>query len=364
MTPNINKIIRTLTLIFLLFLNTSCKSEGENNKNEVLTKTTEKIQPKDSSDNTELEESDEGIDGDIYEFYNCYYFRQNDNDIPNINESQVYEHYKNSKIKIGKEKISINNKTYKYTVETTEALKLFRHKYEAEAFIKSFKYAFDTDLTKKSVEYYWIDPGESLGIELQDIVYEGYKIIKYKDLIFLKKYEGYMICYKKRDKSISKNLETCKLPFYTGRAKQYCNENRDDMYKFLCEEYPIHIIEKDKKLKTELEKYIPNKNLQYYYKLETGINDIKTLVVVTEHQEESTGDLFLITLKNDKVVSLLEDTSKIFLDSDSNNFFHSFNFEVLPDLSIIIYEDNQMKPKNKIISRYKINTNGTFSKVK
>ena len=360
----LKQTFKTITLIFLLFLNTSCKSEGENKKNEVLTKTTEKIQPKDSSNDTVLKESDESIDGDMYEFYQCFYPRQKQSDYPNIEDDEIYTHYKNLKIKIGKEEISINNKLYKYTVEATEALKLFRHKYEAEAFIKSFKYGFGIDLTKKNVEYYWISPGESLGIELQDIVYEGYKIIKYKDLIFLKEYEGYMICYKKRDKSISKNLETCKLPFYTGRAEYYCREGMRDTYNFLCEEYPIHTIEKDKKLKTELEKYIPNKNLQYYYKLDTGLSDINTLVVVTEHEEESTGDLFLITLKNDKVVSLLEDTSKIFLDSDSNNFFHAHNFEVMPDLSIIIYNDNQMRPKNKIVSRYKINTNGTFSKVK
>ena len=173
-----------------------------------------------------------------------------------------------------------------------------------------------------------------------------------------------MICFKKVNKLIAKNQDICKLPFYTGRAEQYCKENRDDIYKFLCEEYPIHIIEKDKKLKTELEKYIKNENLLYYYKLDTGLSDIKTLVVVTEHEEESAGDLFLITLKNDKIISLLEDDSKVFLDEDSNNFFHAHNFEVMPNLSIIIYNDNQMRPKNKVVARYKINTNGTFSKVK
>ena len=41
----------------------------------------------------------------------------------------------------------------------------------------------------------------------------------------------------------------------------------------------------NKKLKIELEKYIKNKILLYYYKLDTGLSDINTLVVVTEHEE-------------------------------------------------------------------------------
>ena len=355
MIPNINKIIRILTLSFLLFLNSSCKSEGENKKNEVLTKTTEKAEPKDSI-NTALEETETNIDGEDYQFYQCFYPRQKESNYPDIYEDEIYKHYKNLKIKIGKEEVSINNKSYKYTIETTEASKLFRYKYESEAAVKSFKYGFDIDITKKSIEYYWIDPGESLGIELQDIVYEGYKIIKFNDLIFLKDYEGYMICFKKVNKLIAKNQDICKLPFYTGRTEQYCREGMRNIFKFFCEEYPIHKIEEDKKLKIELEKYIKNKILLYYYKLDTGLSDINTLVVVTEHEEESAGDLFLITLKNDKVIALLKD--------DSDDFFHASNFEVNPDLSITVYDDNQMRPKNKVLSKYKINSNGTFLKIK
>jgi hypothetical protein len=364
MIPNINKIIRILTLSFLLFLNTSCKSEGENKKNEVLTTTTEIIELKDSSD-IELKESDKSIDGDTYEFYQCFYLNKDEYDNPTLYEDQIYNHFKDLKIKIlNKNTISINGNKSPFSIENIDSKKYFRRDYEYKSAIKSFKYGFDIDIENKKLKYLWLDPLKNTESPFKELFEEGGNALVFNDLIFLKKYEGYMICYKKRDKSINKNENTCKLPFYTGRAEKYCREGMKGTFKFLCEEYPIHYIEKDKNLKTELEMCIKNKILLYYYKLETGISDISTLVVVTEHEEESTGDLFLINIKNNKVVSLLEDNSKIFLDNDSNNFFHAHNFEVMSDLSIIIYEDNQMRPKNKVIAKYKITSSGTFSKIK
>ncbi len=353
MIPNINNIFRILGLNFLIFLNISCKLEGENKKNENLTKTTEKVQLKDSTDIV-LEKTDKNID--TYKFYQCFYLNKDEYDNPNVYEDQIYNHFKNLKIEISnKNTISINGSKSIFSIENINSKKYYRRDYEYKHAIKFFKYGFDIDIENKKLQYIWLDPIKYLEKPFNELFEEGGSALIFNDLIFLKNYESYMICFKKINQSNSKNENICKLPFYTGRAEKYCKDNRGDIYKFLCEEYPIHNIEKDKKLKTELEKYIPQKALLYYYKLETGLNDITTLVVVTEHEEESYGDLFLVNLKDNKVISILDD--------EKNDFFHAMNFEIKSDLSIIVYEDNIMRPKEKINSIFKIDDKGSFNRM-
>ncbi|CAM3791646.1 hypothetical protein FLGE108171_15165 [Flavobacterium gelidilacus] len=350
MTLNINN--RNLISLYfflitsLLFL--SCK--GNNRKEQV---NNEENIYKDSK--VKLEEQNK--QNDEWQLYRCYYFSNDEYDNPTITEEEVLNIFRKIKIFTSKDSLWLNNDISSYEIKTkNEASKYFRKDYEYEQAIKSFKYGFDIDIKNKPLSYIWLDPEKYMESPFSDYFNEGGSAIISNDFLFLKNYEGYMICYKKVDKNKIWDKKYCELPFYTGRAHSLCQTDSRKRYKDLCtNEYPLFYFDNDKELQENLKAKIPYKNLLYYYNLKTNIKDISTIVVITEHEEESYGDLFLVNLKGNEVVSVME--------NEEIDFFHAYNFEVKSDLTINVYDDNGMRPKEKISFVFKINDNGSFKRI-
>lgn len=353
MIRHINKI-KLVTFIFFSLINISCKNNlGENGKTEKINFPTENVNLKMSE--IPIIKDETNSDKDNYVFYNAYFQSGGETDLPEISEEEVIRKFKIMKILLSKNTIFLNSSESSFTIDNKDSKKFFGKKYIYDYNVNLYKNIFSIDLSK-IVSYLNLDVENNDVSPFKDYFLEAGDAIYMNNCIFLN-YKRYVICFKKDDKNKIWDKKYCELPFDYERLYRSCQRDSREGYSQLCNnEYPIFYFKNDNSLKSLINEKIKNKKLLFYYNLKTNLNNIRTIVAVCEHEEESFGDQYIINLKNNNTVSILND--------EKNDFFHSMNFVIDKNLDIIFYENNGIHPKEKIVNTYKINSEGDFIKIK
>jgi hypothetical protein len=346
MIQNIKKIKFFIISLIVFFISSSCKEEGNEANAQLVVE-----------DGSVLEVVSDGVlDSNYqgYEFYTTYFQSGGETDLPEVSEEEIVEKFRKVKLLMSKDTIAINDVKSYYNIEQLDSKKFFGKEYLYKYNISLYKNFFNVDLKNKvtflslDINNNDISPFVDYFLEAGDAVYEN-------DCLFLN-YKRYVICFRKVDKTKVYDKKLSQLPFDFERVYRLCQRDNRSMYENLCNnEYPINTFKSNsdlfEKIKIKLGKKIP----LYYYDLNINSEKNKVIVVVTEAEEESYGDQFVLSLKGNEIIQVLS--------NDSDDFFHSRNFNVNKDLTINFFENNGLHPKDKIVYNYKINPDGTFKKI-
>ncbi|MFK7033296.1 hypothetical protein [Flavobacterium oreochromis] len=347
MIQHINKIRLIVIIIFSFFL-VSCKNNEEIKKEE-------KNESVNSIHNNETVENKNIIPkGDKYVLDFVYFQSGGETDLAEVNEEEVVQKFKKLNVFMSKDTITIDNVKSFYKIDNMDSKIFFGRKYNYDYNINIYKNVFYVDLTK-TCNFVNLDVNNNDLSPFRDYFLEGGDAIYEKKCLYLN-YKRYIICFKKQNLTKKSNEKYSELPFDFEKLDRLCQRDSRSKYEELCnEEYPVFSFENNETLKKIFQKKIKNKNLLNYYKIKLS-NNLVIYIIICEHEEESYGDQFIASIKDDKIVNLLDDTQ--------DDYFHSKNFMINKDLTINIYENNGIHPKEKIVSVYKINPDGNFSKIK
>ena len=295
------------------------------------------------------------VKGEGYAFYTAYFQSGGETDLPEINEDEVVQKFKKIKVVLSTEMISIDGSKSSYKIEQMDTKKFFGKKYLYDYNIDVYKNIFDIKTIEKNIHFISLDPENSDVSPFKDYFLETGIAVFENDFIFLS-YKRYFICFKRVNKEKTFDKKYSELPFDYGRLDRTCQFDNRELYSEVCNnEYPVFNFNKNLKLKTILQEKIKDKTLLKYYNIKITLN-FEILVVVCEHEEESYGDQYIVSIKDNKVISIL--------DNEKNQFFHSMNFVINKDLTVTFYQNNGIHPKEKINSIYKIKEDGNFLKLK
>ncbi|WP_309609339.1 hypothetical protein [Flavobacterium sp.] len=351
MIPHIKKI-KLLAIVLFSLSSLSCKDKLEK-EIESKNSNSENLDSKFSNVTDEIVSNDN--EAANYHFYYTYFQSGGDTDLPEVSEEEIIEKFKKMQVIISKNSISLDGVKSLYTIEKGDSKKFFGRKYVYNYNVDVYKNFFNVDLSNE-VTYLNLDVENNDLLPFQDYFLEAGDAIFENDCLFLN-YKRYIICFKKNSENKVWDKKYCELPFDYERVDRSCQRDLRSRYSELCNnEYPITYFKNDDKLKIIIQDKLKNKNPLQYYNLKTSLKDIQTIILVCEHEEESYGDQFIVTLNGNKIISVLTD--------ETNDFFHSMNFVIDNDLKITFYENNGIHPKNKIVNVYKINSDGSFLKVK
>ena len=352
MIQHISKIKIFVIAIFSIFFINCKDNDNKKEKTENITiKTNDSNKPK-----SENLISKSTFQGENFAFYMTYFQSGGETDLPEISEEAVVEKFKKLKIVISGDTISIDGSKSFYEIDKMDSKKFFGRKYVYDYNIDVYKNIFGINNIDKNINFINLDTENSDVSPFKDYFLETGVAVYENELIFLN-YKRYFVCFKKVEEIKSNNLKYSELPFDFERLDRLCKRDSRNKYQQLCDnEYPIFDFNDNPKLKNTIQEKIKDKNLLNYYNIRSPFKNISIIIVICEHEEESYGDQYIISVKDGSLVNLLED--------NKDDFFHSKNFIINKDLTINIYENNGLRPKEKITSIFKLNQDGSFSNIK
>jgi len=305
---------------------------------------------------TKLEENNSNTKVEKYVFNNAYFQGQDEYDFSEISEKEAIEKFKDLKISLTSNNIiSIDDNKSSFKIEKRSSKDFFKDEKSYKYYLKIFKNFFNFNVENK-INYLQLDSNSSDSQSLDKYLFKEKRVIINENYLFLI-YEKHIICFEKDNINKIWDSKYCELPFDYEVLDRLCQRDIRDKYSKLCDKkYPIFYFKNNSDIKSIIQKRIPHKNLLYYYNIKSNFKDFDIIVVVCEHQEESYGDQFIITLKDNKIISLISDSK--------NDFFHSMNFFIDKDLKVTFYENNGRSPKEKIINTYQIINDGSFKEIK
>lgn len=363
MIQHTKKMKKIIYVLFLL-LNLSCKSNTEKSeKNNSLTDVID-------TTSTKKEKNKESIlvNGEKYIFYRAYYHQADENDIPEIYEDKVVEKFKDMKVKLSKDIISIDGTESHYTIEKMDSRKFFMRKYLYNYYVDAFKNGFEIDINK-NVDYLQLDLSNNTESPFKDYFLDAGTTVFTNNCLFLN-FKRYIICFKKEDRTKVWDTKNCELPFDFGRLNKvfgWCTDDKNQVTRcstlypeLVKNEYPIFYFRNNKELEKMVVKETKIASPNHYFNIKTNLKDIHTIVVCypSEESEESQGpETYLMNIKNNKVISYIK-------DEKNDDFINFKDFVIDENLNITFYEINGLRPKEKIFRVYKMNTDGTFVKIR
>jgi len=349
MTQNTNIYLSVLLVISSIFLSCGEASDGNGSHKVAYSNATNSKLPENITKNDNKK-------GAEWSFYSAYYQRANENDKPEIYEEEVVNKFKEVQVFLTKDSIWIDDNVSGYTIETMDSKQYYVRDYVYENYVDAFKNGYSIDI-KNNLSCLRINYERYLQAPFFDYFKEGGSTVFIDSCLFLN-YKGYLVCYKKKANT-PLDKRQCDLPFDLEKADRLCQRDSRFGYPDLCaNEYPVFYFKDNKQLEALVVNETKLANPDYYFNIKNNLDNINTIVVVypAEASDESYGDeRYIINIKDNKVVSCIKDEDALL------NYKY---FVINKDLSIVFYENNGLRPKEKILKRYQMNTDGSFSLIK
>jgi hypothetical protein len=335
------KKMKNLIYVLLLFLNLSCKSNTEKSeKNNSVSKVID-------TDTVEKDESPKSvlINGESYKFYRSYYLQADANDIPEISQDKVVEKFRDMKVELSKDIISIDGIESNYTIEKMDSRNFFMTKYQYNYYVKAFKNGFDIDIIN-NVNYLQLDLSNNSKSPFKDYFLDAGTTIFINDCLFLN-FKRYIICFKKEDKKKVSDKKSCGLPFDFEKVK-ICSQNCNQIYP----QYTSMELPNIAKITVELTQYEPD----IIYLLNNGNLKFQTFIV------QYSGDAISQTLINIKDGKLISSQNIGYEMDGEDESYQSFIIDT--KLNIDIIDINYKTKLRKVLNSFKINSDGKIIKIK
>lgn len=343
MIPHIEKLKIYISALLIVFIY-SC---GESQKTEGNQFATDKL-------DTRVSNHDIGIDTKYlqYKFYTSHFQSGGESDLPEVSEEEIADKFREVILLVSKDTVSLNGVKSFYSLDEMDSKKFFGREYVYNYNVDLFKNFFDIDL-KSRVSYMDLDVNNNDLSPFKEYFLEAGDAIYMKDQIFLN-YKRYIISFIAEDKRKKKEAKLCELPFNFERVYRLCQKDNRSLYNELCDnEYPLTHFKDNSEFLEKIKMKLKNKTPLFYYSLNIDTDITQLIVVVTETEEESYGDQFIFSLKDNEVLELLS--------NNKDDFFHSRNFKVNKDHTIEFYKNDGLHPKETTIYVYKMNKDGKFS---